>query len=384
MMPTLQDYDLAVDNLAISALDPELAEGSPERDGNGLVAYTGGVSRVYPVRVGDRTGALRCWHKQLDRQSIRYRHLMQLFNEVQLPYFTKVRYIESGLRIRSDAFPVVWMEWIHAPPLNLFLDANANNRAALGQVSELFVELVADLHRHRIAHGDLQDGNILVMGQENAFALRLVDYDTMYVPTLGTWANDATVVRDFQHPHRSRVPHLSLTDDYFSELVIFLSLRAIAEDESLWKVGSERRLLFSESDFADPDASEMFARLWRMSPEVRRLAVRLRNFCHSEPDCLAPLEEVWDDARTLAVERYFKVVRDGDVPEAAGGVQDAEQPDECADGGVGKLEEYFSTRRTVHVRTAPPEAARGRAGVVVLVLLLSVLLAFAVWASSQR
>jgi len=94
LMPTLQEYDVAVDHLAISAGDPELAKGYPRKEGNRLIAYTGGLSRVYPVRLGDRTIALRCWHNHAERQALRYQHLAGYLPRVNLPcLISDIRYV---------------------------------------------------------------------------------------------------------------------------------------------------------------------------------------------------------------------------------------------------------------------------------------------------
>jgi hypothetical protein len=349
MMPKLTDYDRAVAHLSISALDPELATGMPQWEGTRLVAYTGGVSRVYPVQLGDRTVALRCWYKRADRQADRYRHLASLFSHVRLSYFAEVRYIESGLRVGDGTYPVVWMEWIHAPPLNEFLDRHASSRARVERVAEGFASMVADLHRYGIAHGDLQDGNILVQGDGNALSIRLVDYDTLYAPTFGYWENDAVGMRDYQHPLRSRLQFLSSEDDYFSELVIYLSLCAIAEDPSLWKAGNEGRLLFSDRDFADPDRSPTFDRLSRMSGEVSRLNKHLRDFCRSDPTRLQPLEKVISEG--LLVERYFDRRVEPAPPAEIPAPPPPEDPDRT-------LEKYFGP--TVRAGSGSATATTGK------------------------
>ncbi len=51
---------------------------------------------------------------------------------------------------------------------------------AIKQMADAWIELVGELRGHGIAHGDLQHGNVMVVGDR----LVLVDYDCMYVPTM--------------------------------------------------------------------------------------------------------------------------------------------------------------------------------------------------------
>ena len=77
--------------------------------------------------------------------------------------------------VNGVRFPVVKMQWVDGQPLDGFVGANLGPERCCqrGRLREL----VTDLERKRIAHGDLQPGNILVPD-----GIRLVDYDGMFVP----------------------------------------------------------------------------------------------------------------------------------------------------------------------------------------------------------
>ena len=47
-------------------------------------------------------------------------------------------------------------------------------------LAKVWVRMMADLKAVSIAHGDLQHGNVVVVGDQ----LRLIDYDNMFVPGL--------------------------------------------------------------------------------------------------------------------------------------------------------------------------------------------------------
>ena len=83
--------------------------------------------------------------------------------------------------------------------------------------------------------------------------------------------------------------------DYFSELVIYLSLLSLAEKPDLWNQfgdRTERGLLFTAEDFKNPDQSDVFQELENLSPDVKQLAAKLKEFCKRSVDQLEPLEAV--------------------------------------------------------------------------------------------
>jgi hypothetical protein len=89
--------------------------------------------------------------------------------------------------------------------------------------------MIKTLQQASVAHGDLQHGNVFVVGEE----LRLVDYDGMYVPSLTGKTSHEIGHRNYQHPHRTERdfgPHL----DTFSAWVIYASLIVPAIDSTLW------------------------------------------------------------------------------------------------------------------------------------------------------
>lgn len=109
--------------------------------------------------------------------------------------------------------------------------------------------------------------------------LKLVDYDGMYVPQLeGLPTVDGGHVA-YQHPARSKDARLFAGLDHFSAvLVIYVSLRALAADPSLWtqfveppkssKHPTRDALLFDPINFPTPQKSELVHAL-RQSSDVQ-------------------------------------------------------------------------------------------------------------------
>jgi len=110
-----------------------------------------------------------------------------------------------------------------------------------------------------IAHGDLQHGNVLILPQGG---IRLVDYDGNVCTQLAGLESAMSLVRETQHPARNR-NHFGPYLDNFAAWVIYLSLRCLAIDPTLWhqtKAGDDC-LLFRQADFQHPKQSHTFRML---------------------------------------------------------------------------------------------------------------------------
>ena len=79
------------------------------------------------------------------------------------------------------------------------------------------------------------------------------------VPALAGWAITSTGLPCYQHPRRGESGLATVRDDYFSELVIYLSLLAVAENPNLWRqhpappLRRDKELLFVPEDFIAPN-----------------------------------------------------------------------------------------------------------------------------------
>ena len=150
----------------------------------------------------------------------------------------------------------------------------------------------ASLRGLRIAHNDLQHGNVMV---QRDGGIRLVDYDGMYLPQFRGERSPELGHKNYQHPERSS-EHYDENVDSFPSLVIYLSLLAIASDPGLWDYHNEDNLIFTRSDYADPRSSEVFGKL-KKSPDVTvaRLAERLEECCALPVDKVPDLETALQD-----------------------------------------------------------------------------------------
>ena len=290
--PSFADYEFAVMNaFAYSVLDPKFKGGSP---GKGI---SGGFSRVYPVDVGAKTFALRCWTRNVADAKMRYEEISACLKRIRLPYFVDFAYVSEGILVDRQKYSTTRMEWAEGQTLRAFIADNLQDADVFKTVAAEFQKMVETLHAHQISHGDLQDGNILLKRNGARVEIKLIDYDSLFVPALRGQPDSIVGLPEYQHPQRiAGGGQASEKVDYFSELVIYLSFLSLAEKPELWAQFQENTgdgLLFSAEDFKSPSQSAIFRELENLSPEVKHLADTLRHFCsQTSIEQLAPLEEV--------------------------------------------------------------------------------------------
>ena len=141
-----------------------------------------------------------------------------------------------------------------------------------------------------IAHNDLQHGNVMAREQG---AVRLVDYDGIFLPQFKGQASPELGHKHYQHPRRSTQDYHAGMDN-FPSLVVYLSLLPLGSDRQLWdRFYNQDNLLFTQADFAGPGNSNCFQALKSSpDPNVARLAAVLEGLCSRPVDQAPDLESV--------------------------------------------------------------------------------------------
>ena len=187
--------------------------------------------------------------------------------------------------------PIVVMDWVDAQSLKKFLAEHITESNVINEIAEKFKKMVADLHTNHFSHGDLQHGNIMVKPD---LSLVLVDYDSMYVPELNGMPDEIKGLVGYQHEARWKNKLVSEKADYFSELIIYTSLKALAKMPSLWNdlnMEDTETLLFSGEDIHSKGSSNIF-RLLKTDLELAPLVDKLCEFMDkSTIEDLIPLED---------------------------------------------------------------------------------------------
>lgn len=273
--PTPQDYNEAIQNPQLNFTDPELWAGVPEMTPLGLPrAITGGFASVYRLRCSGRDWAVRCFLREVPDQQERYAAIGRHLAAVNLPYTVGFAFQPAGITVGGRAYPLLKMEWVAGEPLERWIEDHLGDPVALRALADRWVALLRALRGARIAHGDLQHGNILIVNGEP----RLIDYDGMFVPDLAGRQGNEVGHRNYQHPQRG-VADFGPGIDAFAAWTIYLSLRALSIAPALWQQlgAGDEGLLLRREDYVQPVSSSALRALEGIAdPELHRLLVRFR------------------------------------------------------------------------------------------------------------
>lgn len=287
--PTMDQYNDTVQHPSTAFSDAVLKGSKIKTNAMGLpMALGGGFALTYTATAGSKKYAVRCFHKEAKELDLRYGKIDSALKAVSSSYFVGFEYQKTGVLVLGNRFPIVKMDWVDGATLGIFLEDNFDQKARIEKLNDQFSALEAFLRSKGIAHGDLQNGNVIVSND-----VRLIDYDGMYVPGMATGQGAELGHKHFQHPKRSSAD-FGPDMDRFSFIVINLSLRALSAQPKLFeKHSSGENILFTASDFANPAASPLFSDL-KSIPAITRDVENFAKICMAQiksvpslPDFLA-------------------------------------------------------------------------------------------------
>ena len=179
--PIGPDYNDAIQNPQANLRDPCLRRGKVVTTRLGLPAVdSGNFAAVFQVLDGSQRWAVKCFTRQTRDQQERYRAISDQLKARPLPFTVDFDYQHEGILVRGLWYPILRMQWIDGPLLDAYVRNNLKNKAGLMQLADKWLACMNALQQSGMAHGDLQFGNIKIVGSD----IRLIDYDGMYVPAL--------------------------------------------------------------------------------------------------------------------------------------------------------------------------------------------------------
>ena len=261
-MANKQDIITAIKNLDLFLKIPELKGAKPRLNNNGSpFSFAGGFNMVFQLIHKTKKWAFRVWHIPMGENKHRYLAISKYLTNSKLPFFADFIYDENGLLVNGEFADTIRMEWLDGVLLKDFIEKHLNDKTKLELLANEFLEMTKILREAKISHGDLQEGNILV---EESGKIRLVDYDSICIPEIEGQKEIVTGLKGYQHPSRFKNSQASLKADYFSELIIYISILGIASKPELWdkyQVKDTQYLLFNETDFEDIESSQIYSDL---------------------------------------------------------------------------------------------------------------------------
>ena len=258
LLPRGDEYIIAVQNPRTAFSDSELQGGTPEVDQFGIPKpYSGGFTATFHVLNKSRDWAVRCFTRAISDLQQRYATIDRFLERNTERFLVETFYLSQGIRISGQWYPIIKMQWVKGETLNSFIEKNIGNAGRIKKLLPEFLDLVRRLQHLKIAHGDLQHGNIIVKDGE----LFLIDYDGMFLPKLARLRTNEIGHVNYQHPGRN-ASHYGPSIDRFSSIVIYLGLRAISEAPRLWtKYDDSENILLRAGDFINPAGSALLREL---------------------------------------------------------------------------------------------------------------------------
>src|SRR5579872_4400142 len=257
--PSSHDFVEAIQNPHLSFRNPELRGLDPSLDRLGMpLVASGNFAYAFKLRNPSSGPAIgiRCFRGYIPDRDNRYAVISRHLTAHRVPCLTDFRFDQEGILVAGRRYPIIVMEWIEGPTLDLYVEQILHEKAALLHLADEWLRVLHALRSGQVAHGDLQHGNIIVQNGQ----IRLIDLDGMFVPAMLGWPSIELGHPHFQHPRRS-LTQFDLNLDNFSALVIYLTFLALAEAPDLWQEYHDENLIFSRSDFLNPAGSKLLQRI---------------------------------------------------------------------------------------------------------------------------
>lgn len=293
---TKTKYQELMQNPAVYLKDPKLKTCTVAKDMFGLPKVSsGGFALTFKFTSKSNVWALRCFHKISTMREEYYNEISKFLRQNPSKSFVNIEYQADGIRYQNKYYPLTLMEWIQGQTLETYIYNNFTNKNRMSDLVSSFRDLVRELNRLKIAHGDLSHSNIMLSDQQ----MKLIDYDGMFVPNLRGKISAEIGNRNFQHPQRDNA-FFSEKIDWFSEIVLYLALKAIATDPKLYRehgIGQEG-LLFSEKDFISPESSKLIGEL-KKNKTLREEVAQFCIICQSDLNAIPSLDSFIAISKTL-------------------------------------------------------------------------------------
>ena len=300
--PVSQDYNEAIQSPASTLADPELKAGEPVLNPLGLpMPRSGNFADVYEFR--DAAGsewAVKCFTREIPGLQERYCEISKHLVQAKLPFTVDFQYQEKGIRVRGAWYPILKMRWVEGLLFNEFVRHGLTKKNLLEALGQIWLRMGKRLREANLAHADLQHGNVILVpgSKATSLAVKLIDYDGMYVPGLAGKKSGEVGHPAYQHPQRLREGTYSADVDRFSLLAIYCALRGlVAEGRNLWeRYDNGDNLLFREADFRQPGGSALLKELWQIpDAAVHDLVGHVVLACRTSIQEVPPLDAVVDD-----------------------------------------------------------------------------------------
>jgi formylglycine-generating enzyme required for sulfatase activity len=316
--PLSQEYNEAIQSPESSFSDAELRGGQAATNALGMpMPRSGNFADVYEFAgASGAKWAIKCFTREITGLQQRYEQIDLYLAKVNLPFMVNFQYQPGGIRIHGKWYPILKMRWVEGFLLNEFVRNNLDKPTILEGLTQIWVRMAKRLRDANLAHADLQHGNILLVPGRTAdsLAVKLIDYDGMWVPALAGNKSGEVGHPAYQHPQRLQQGIYNADVDRTAILTVACALRSLAIcGRSLWKrYDNGDNLVFREADLRNPAASALFKELWNINdPALHDLVGYLAIGLTSSFNQVPSVQDVFngENVRPLSIEQEKQVAR---------------------------------------------------------------------------
>src|SRR5438874_12960284 len=120
--PQIVEYHEAVQHPSQAFVDPELKQGAVAENNLGLpLVLSGGFALTYTVTTPRRKCAVRCFHREIPSLEQKYNAISKKLRSLNNGFFVNFDFQKPGIKVGTNAFPIVRMDWVEGDPLGVWL-----------------------------------------------------------------------------------------------------------------------------------------------------------------------------------------------------------------------------------------------------------------------
>lgn len=231
---------------------------------------SGSYAVVFKALENSKEIAIRCFLGSDNDYVERYRKIDNYLRDIDESWKVNIQFLDNEIKVDGRYYPVLKMDWVDGKLLDKFISDNLYENETLTKLQEELVKTSNSLEQNKIAHGDIQCGNIIVVELNGKPQVKLIDYDGLYIPDFIGEQEKERGRSEFQHPNRSFFG-FNERMDRFSFWVLLCAIEALKFDKRLWEETTQGgfntldNVLFVGSDFSNPNESKLFNRFHNLN-----------------------------------------------------------------------------------------------------------------------
>ena len=249
------------------------------KDDNKFLTEKSRRNIVFKAEHNSRLYAIRFFLNDDHELFRRYHEVQNYLSSKQLSWKVPFEFLDE------EYYPVIKMDWVDGYSFTDYVDLIINDTSLISQLQSKLISLSRDLEVNGIGHGNLNMKHVRVIKTGIEPVLKLIDYDSMYIPSFKGKDSLSAGTSSFQHPMRLS-SDFSENIDRFSIWVFLTALEAFKVEPSLWTRAAEhgfdksKQILFNYRDLAIPQQSRAFQIIHSYNnDELNFYADKLTAFC---------------------------------------------------------------------------------------------------------